>query len=248
MTRAIILAAGRGSRMGKETKNKPKCLTLLKGKKLLEWQINSLNKAGIEEVQAVTGYKREQLSNYFKQTYVNEKWATTNMVFSLNCAPKSNGDTIISYSDITYSSKHVSALCESKHDITITADLDWLSLWSLRFDNPLEDAETFISSESGLISIGGKTENLEEINAQFMGLIKLTPRGWDIIFNVYNEFSQLQREKMDFTSLLNHLLKRGHHVKVEFVNGKWCECDSYNDVLTFEKQLQGSNWSHDWRE
>ena len=37
--RALILAAGRGSRMGKETESKPKCFSILSGKRLLDWQL-----------------------------------------------------------------------------------------------------------------------------------------------------------------------------------------------------------------
>ena len=53
--RALILAAGRGSRMGKETALKPKCFTILDGKRLLDWQFESLNAAGIDHISVITG-------------------------------------------------------------------------------------------------------------------------------------------------------------------------------------------------
>ena len=59
--KAIILAAGRGSRMKNLTDEKPKCLAKLRGKPLLEWQLTSLREAGIEDIAIVTGYKRELL-------------------------------------------------------------------------------------------------------------------------------------------------------------------------------------------
>ena len=62
--RALILAAGRGRRMGEHTNSKPKCLTMFRGKPLIEWQINALNKAGINEIGIVTGYKSTLLNNY----------------------------------------------------------------------------------------------------------------------------------------------------------------------------------------
>ena len=68
--RALILAAGRGSRMGKETALKPKCFTILHGKRLLDWQIESLKASGIDEISIVTGYKTEMFEgNLIK--YVN---------------------------------------------------------------------------------------------------------------------------------------------------------------------------------
>ena len=45
--KGIILAAGRGSRMGVLTDERPKCLTVLAGRTLLEWQIEAMRKAGI---------------------------------------------------------------------------------------------------------------------------------------------------------------------------------------------------------
>ena len=57
--KAIILAAGRGSRMKNLTSDKPKCLVKLHGKPLLEWQLESMYKSGISEIAVVTGYKNE---------------------------------------------------------------------------------------------------------------------------------------------------------------------------------------------
>ena len=61
--KAIILAAGRGSRMKKLTDELPKCLVELRGKTLLDWQLEALRAAGITEIAIVTGYKREMLTN-----------------------------------------------------------------------------------------------------------------------------------------------------------------------------------------
>ena len=248
MTRAIILAAGRGSRMGKETESKPKCLTLLKGKSLLEWQLSSLKKAGIHSIDLVTGYKSDLLKPFVSQTHLNKEWATTNMVSSLFCAPAFEGDTIISYSDITYAHDHIVALKNSPHDIVITADIEWLKLWSLRFTDPLEDAETFAYDHKTLVSIGETPKSLSEINAQFMGLIKLSQIGWDRLYSAFIQFSNEERKKLDMTTLLNYLLSIGITIHIEFISGKWCECDTYEDVLKYEQALLvEKKWSHDWR-
>ena len=62
--KAIILAAGRGSRMKNLTDDKPKYLVKLHQKPLLERQLESLRKSGINEIAIVTGYKHEMLSSY----------------------------------------------------------------------------------------------------------------------------------------------------------------------------------------
>ncbi|WP_286744122.1 phosphocholine cytidylyltransferase family protein [Roseivirga sp. UBA1976] len=247
--KAIILAAGRGSRMKEHTETKPKCLTELAGKTLLDWQIEALRKAGIEDVYVVRGYRSELINRPGLQYIKNERWAETNMVASLFCFDSSIREpTIISYSDIVYHKSHIEELKKVESDITITADKEWFALWKLRFENPFEDAETFITKDGRLNAIGGKTHHFNDIEAQYMGLIKLSPKGWGIVRSVYDELTQERKDNIDMTSLLNLLLEKGVPINVVYVKGQWCEVDSYDDVLCYERELnKNPEWAHDWR-
>ena len=104
--KAIILAAGRGSRMKRLTEQRPKCLVQLHGKALLDWQLDALRKSGIKQIAIVTGYKRELLTNRGLVEFYNSHWSKTNMVASLACAKEwlKTDECIVSYSDIFYSS------------------------------------------------------------------------------------------------------------------------------------------------
>ena len=247
MSRAIILAAGRGSRMKEHTDDKPKCLNILAKDTLLNWQLKSLRSAAIDTITVVNGYKAHLISGGF-ETITNKRWRDTNMVASLFCAPSSKEDTIISYSDIVYKSDHITALIESKGDIIITADLKWRELWELRFKDPLDDAETFKSKGNVLNHIGGKTNDISEIEAQYMGLIKLTEAGWDKMLEIYKSFSIDIQDKLDMTTMINELLNRSIKVNIVFVEGGWCESDSYSDILIYEDQMKiNKDWMHDWR-
>ena len=55
--KAIILSAGKGSRLLPLTAERPKCLIELSGKSLLEWQLDALRQAGVGEVVVVTGFR-----------------------------------------------------------------------------------------------------------------------------------------------------------------------------------------------
>ena len=55
--KAIILAAGRGSRMGELSEDSPKCLVEVCGRTLLSWQIAALHGAGIEDIGLITERK-----------------------------------------------------------------------------------------------------------------------------------------------------------------------------------------------
>ncbi|PYK48280.1 MAG: nucleotidyl transferase, partial [Verrucomicrobia bacterium] len=59
--RALILAAGRGSRMGDLGDDRPKCLIELQGRPLIERQITALRRSGVEEIGVVRGYRAEMI-------------------------------------------------------------------------------------------------------------------------------------------------------------------------------------------
>jgi len=60
--KAIILAAGRGSRMKNLTDERPKCLVELRGNPLLDWQLAALLEAGIDRIAIDTGYRQNRAS------------------------------------------------------------------------------------------------------------------------------------------------------------------------------------------
>ena len=244
--KGIVLAAGRGSRMGDLTEHSHKCLTILDGKSLLDWQLSSMNQAGINDVTIVTGYKSSLLKGAFEKIQ-NSRWNQTNMVSSLFCCDRPTIDTIVSYSDILYSSIHVRKLIENQGDIVITSDKLWLQLWSIRFENPLDDAESFKTDGDILKEIGKKVDKISSIEGQFMGLIKFSPKGWDICYNLFKTFPQKKQDDLDMSTFLSHLIK-SEKVNVVFIEGNWCEIDSLNDLNTYKKKLdENKEWSHDWR-
>ena len=66
LKKAVILAAGEGQRLLPITKTRPKHLIPLAGKPLIQYTIEYLRKAGIQEILLVVGYLKEQFFNYFK--------------------------------------------------------------------------------------------------------------------------------------------------------------------------------------
>lgn len=242
--KAIILAAGRGSRLGSLTDDRPKCLTPLVGKTLLDRQIDALNKAGISAVGVVRGYKGEHLERADLFSFENYRWAETNMVMSLACAAQwlESDQCVVSYSDIAYHPNHVSDLVATSGDIVITYDLDWRVLWEIRFEDPLSDAETFDVDSAGLLlDIGKRPESFDQIKGQYMGLLKLTPNGWAAIEQSLKELGEDQRDKLDMTGLLNLLLHRGMTVNTVPIRGQWLEVDSESDLRTYEHAFKEEN-------
>ena len=125
--KALILAAGMGSRLKYKTKNKPKCLVSFKGKPILEHQLSALHQNGINQIVIVVGYKKKKLINYLKrfkkkfffEIILNNKYKNTDSAFSYFLANKniSNQNYIHMNSDIIFSKKTLEKIILSKKNI-----------------------------------------------------------------------------------------------------------------------------------
>ena len=251
---SVILAAGRGSRMKSLAIDKPKCLLELAGKTILDWQIDALLGSGIQRITLITGYKAEKLISKSFDTIYNTKWSKSNMLRTLICANHilEQHTVLISYADIVYHIAWIKNLMKAEGDIVITYDQLWEDLWRLRFNNPLSDAESFAQSEGRLLDIGRKTNDLSEIQGQYMGLIKLTPNGWKKIQSVLYHLTEDQIDSVDMTALFQILLNHDIIIKTIPIRGRWCELDSENDLNVYNKKIAersktDSMWKHDWR-
>lgn len=236
--RAIILAAGRGSRMRRLTDERPKCLVELRGKTLLDWQLGALREAGIKEIGIVTGYKRELLGGRGLVEFYNPRWAETNMVSSLACAETwLVADTcIVSYADIFYDSSAVSLLVNCGAALAVTYDSNWLASWQVRFGDPLLDAETFrLSHDETLLEIGNKPRSMVEIEGQYMGLLRLTPASWGELSRVRAGLTDRERDTMHMTGTLQKIIDAGRMpVRAVRYDRSWGEVDSPEDLSHYE--------------
>ena len=236
------------------TTDRPKCLVPLAGKALLDWQVSAARYIGIENIYIVRGYLREKLNTQGLVTIDNLRWNKTNMVMSLKCATAvlRRSPCLVSYSDIVYHPVILDALVKQQDDIVISYDTLWDQLWVARFDNPLEDAESFKMEDQRLIEIGTRARHLDAIKGQYMGLLKFTPRGWSQVENKLDSLPGDICDSLDITTLLQLLLQDGIHIQCVPVEGRWCEVDSESDLKLYEHFIREvdsntSRWLHDWR-
>lgn len=235
--RAVILAAGRGSRMKGLTDDRPKCLVELNGRPLLERQVAALRGAGCTEVAVVAGYRGDLLEGRGLTVFTNPRWAETNMVVSLTCAAPwlEAGPCLVSYGDIFYTEETVRRLAAADADLAISYDPDWLALWSARFADPLSDAETFRLAADGTVAdIGRRPTSLDEVQGQYMGLLRFTPVGWARFTGHLAAVGPEAAAKLDMTSMLRALIAGGTAVRGVPAEGAWGEVDSASDLAFYE--------------
>ena len=112
-SKALIIAAGLGSRLKKHTENLPKCMLDFGGKTLLQRQLDSYKKCGIKDISLIRGYKKEKINYKGIKYYENKDYKNNNILNSIFYAEEAiNGNIIISYSDILFDSSVVQRTLE----------------------------------------------------------------------------------------------------------------------------------------
>jgi choline kinase len=238
--KAIILAAGEGSRLRPYTEDRPKCLVEVDGVSLLDRQLAVLASEAIEPVILIGGYRVEMLQRPGIELRTNPRYAETNMVWTLFCAEDDlDEEFLLCYGDIVYSREILQKVLQSDADIAVAIDLDWESYWRARNEDPLDDAETLkMSADGQLLEIGQKPQSLEEIEGQYMGLMKFSAKGAELLkqtFHAAKETGQLGGkpiEKAYMTDLLQAMIDANHGLEAVLVHGGWVEVDTVSDLLS----------------
>ncbi|MCA3238254.1 MAG: NTP transferase domain-containing protein [Curvibacter sp.] len=247
--KALILAAGRGSRLGELTARQPKCMVTLAGRPLLQWQCDAMRAAGLDGIHVMAGYAADHIDVSGITLTRYPDWERTNMVGTLwhARARLAAATTLVAYGDIVYHPGIPRALVDCDADLAITYDTRWEALWRLRNPaDPLADAESFLEEGGILRRIGGRAQVWADARGQYMGLLRFTPAGWAEV-EAYLHTLGAERRALDMTSLLSALLARGTPIAAIGVAGRWCEVDSASDLALYEQALRQPGWSHDWR-
>ena len=251
--KAIILAAGMGTRLGKYTENLPKCMLQFNGKSLIERQIETLRKAGITDISIVRGYKPEKINLSGVKYYHNPDFADTNMVETLFCAEKElNGKdgVLVCYADIIYESKILNTIINANADVGVTVDKDYWEYWQARTDEPEKDMESLVIKNNQVIELGDIKCTKDKAQVRYVGLIKFSKKGIDRLKQVYHHHKQQSFYKDEpwlrsksfkkayMTCMLQALINAGQEVKPIVINRGWLEFDTVEDYEKYDLWLK----------
>ena len=254
--KALIIAAGLGSRLKKHTENIPKCMLDFGGKTLLQRQLESYKKNGIKDISLIRGYKKEKINYKGIKYFENKDYKNNNILNSIFYAEKViNGNIIISYSDILFDPSVVERTLNSNHDISVVVDIDWRGYYVGRKDHPISEAENVIfNSNNEVEKIGKINTGNEEVHGEFIGMIKLSNRGTEIFKEHYHRLKKLywnkpfQRakifQKAYLTDFIQELVDIGIKVHCVIIESGWKEIDTVEDykkaLVAFNKKFTKS--------
>lgn len=249
--RAIILAAGRGTRLAPATNYRPKCLVELGGLSLLNRQISVLTSFGITDITVIAGYRSDSIPMGNFQTIINPDFASSNMVHTLLCGRNlmdGDSDLIISYGDIVYEPEVLQALLDSDLPLSLAVDREWRRFWELRMSDPLDDAETMKIDAQGMITELGKIPGgYEDIQGQYIGLIKVRKDSVVSLRQLYDAmdpegpYDGKTRQQMYMTSFIQHAIDSDWTVGAVFIDNGWLEVDTYAELELYRRmEAEGS--------
>ena len=121
-SRAIILAASRGSALGTLTDERPKAMVEVRGQPLLGHIVSAYNASGIKDITVVRGYRPEAVNLPALKYVDNPDFADTSELLSLDCALKAaaghweirtQGDLYVSFGDVIFKRYILDSLAEA---------------------------------------------------------------------------------------------------------------------------------------
>lgn len=244
ITQAIIIAAGRASRMNHLSVKLPKCLTEVAGKTILEWEIFALKTAGIQKINLVRGYAGHQINFPELHYFQNQDWPHNNILASLFYAEEAiqSGGFVFSYSDILYTKDIIQKLLACPGDIVLVVDENWHPHYRRRTLHPTTEAELVITSGKKIIQIG-KGIPPHKDTAEFIGLAKFSAQGSQILQKEYHRLKNIYQNKPNapfqkaskfkkayLTDMMQELIDQNYQINYCPITSLWAEVDTPQDL------------------
>ena len=245
--KAIILAAGEGSRMGKLTQNIPKPLVMVNGKSIIERQLSILKQNKILDVIIVTGSHNEKF-NFKNVVYVNDldhkKHDTLGSL--ITARDYMNDEIIITYADQIFDEKIMESVINFKGDIGIAVDLDWEKNYVNRDQHPKSEAENVLINGNEILELRKNISECKENEkiGECLGLMKFSRKASKVFLDKYSELEISHQgkfhnapslEKALISDMIQELIDSEINVEPIYVSGKWCEIDTPQDLQIARK-------------
>ncbi len=247
--KAIVIGAGRGSRLGNHTDHVPKTLVPVLGRPMLDHILEALRSAGFArgDIVFVCGYAEAVLrERYPDLTFVrNEQWEHNNILASLLCAREHLSEGFIStYADIVYEPGIVKRLRAAPESIVLGCDTELRRRYVGRSQHPETDAEK-LSADGRRVTALSRHIPSEAANGEFIGVMKLDSSAARALCQAFDAAKaryagQVFREGRSFErayliDLLAQMLESGTPMFRENTAGGYMEIDTGQDLEFSER-------------
>ena len=248
---AVIVAAGFEPEMLPLIKDRPKAMLDIKGKTILERQIETLNACSIKDIVVVRGYKKEAFTLATPRYYDNDRYEDTGELYSLfRAEPELHGRVVVLYSDVLFDQGILEKLLKAEGDVNVVVDRAWYDHRDSAPERPYEDLVVTERPPSGgyrylpgqedsrVLRIGHDLPR-PEADGEFVGLMMLSPEGCEAVRQAYAQATERDPEapygeaprlrQAKLTDLLQDLIDGGQAVHAVDIYKGWTEIDTFED-------------------
>jgi L-glutamine-phosphate cytidylyltransferase len=247
----ILIAAGRGKRLGRHTDEIPKCMVEVAGKPIFGWVWKALSAVGAKRLVVIRGYRGDVLETFIKTIVPdaifvdNHDWEANNILLSLDKARAHlDRPTYVTYSDIVFTETVARAAAASAGGIGLVIDREFRTIYEGRTEHPLDEGEVSDLMPDGTVArVGKRALPPADAIGEFIGLVKLNQGGATTFARSLAALAQRfdGREDEPFqraaryrnaylTDLIQDLIDSGIAVDPILIDGGWREIDTGQDL------------------
>lgn len=235
--KAVILAAGLGSRLRPITNEVPKCMVPVNDIRIIDKQIDNLQQVGIKDILVVAGYKGSILQKHLQDTYPfvtiinNARYDETNNMYSLYLCQSfiGNNDFFLMNADVYYDSNIIKGMYEDLHESLIACDCR-------KF---MEESMKITIDNGNRINHISKKISENEHYAVSIDVYKIGKSAQQALFTKIKKIIEVIKNENSWTEVaLDEIL--GDVIFTPYViNGRWFEIDNLDDLQQAEILFSG---------
>lgn len=230
--KALILAAGLGTRLTPITDDRPKSLVPINGVPILFKQMDNLLDNGITDITVVSGYKANILERTVHEKYPeiriieSTNYATTNNMYSAYLARTviGNNEFLMMNADVFYDSSVITSLLKYKTTNAIVVDIGRYFAESMK-----------VIEENGRLIAISKEIKQEKALGTSIDVYKFSAEGGRAFFNQCIKYIENKKELNLWSEVaLNDILSE---IRFEAcpLDGRWIEIDNHDDLEAAKK-------------
>ncbi len=236
--KAIILAAGMGSRLSHLTEKVPKALISVGKKPLLAHSIDVLKDNGIRDFIIVTGHKAYKIRKYVEENFEevnveyvhNHRYDETNNIYSLYLAiGEVKAPFYILNSDIIFHPEIFENIHSSnKRNLTISVD----------FRETLGKEEMKVKVDGERVVAISKKLNPQEADGEYIGITKVTKKSGDQLYECVSETIEIHGRRVFYEHAFQRMIEKGYEINYSKTSGlPWTEIDTIEDLIFARKEV-----------
>lgn len=235
--KAVILAAGLGSRLRPITNEVPKCMVPVNGIRIIDKQISNLVKNGVKDIYVVDGYKAEVLGSHLKEAYPfvhivsNPRYAETNNMYSLYLTKEyvDGEQFLLMNADVYYDTNIVTGLLEGENQSKIACDKSQY----------LEESMKITLDGSGKINHISKKISEADHYAVSIDVYRVSSEDSKALFKEVTDTIEVKKEENSWTEVALDNIFDHTSFYPYIIKGRWFEIDNHDDLHKAEELFKG---------